>query len=273
MNAHQRIVVKLSGTPVNEPGACPGLWDALFDAAAQSEIVIVHGGGRAVDHRLAELGLNTTRRDGLRVTPREHIGPVTGVLAGEVNTALVGVLIAAGVRAVGVGLSAGGLCACSAIEGLGRVGRVDAGNGDVIAALLRASFVPVVHSIGLDDAGEPLNVNADDAAAGIAAAITADRLVLLTDVDGVMNADGGLVRSLDVASADALIADGVAREGMVPKLRAACAAAGTTGEALIGSWHRAAELISGGGQGTRIIAGESSLRRRPKEPCSTQPDA
>ncbi len=247
------VVVKVSGKPVDEPGSCAALWGALAAASSETRLVVVHGGGTAVDRRLAQLGMTTERRAGLRVTPDDQIGVIAGVLAGEVNRALVGVLTDAGVDAVGIGVGDGGLCACVAIEGLGRVGTATGADGRPIAALHRAGLVPVVHSIGMDHAGGMLNMNADDAAAGVAGAVSADRLVLLTDVAGVLDADGETIGELDADRVEALIASGVIAGGMCPKARAAVATAEACGaEVIIGTWHDAAALIGGAGAGTRV---------------------
>ncbi len=247
------VVVKVSGKPVENPGACASLWSALAVAAGATRLVVVHGGGAAVDRRLADLGIASERRDGLRVTPDSQIGIVAGVLAGEVNRALVGVLTDAGVDAVGIGVADGGLCACTAVEGLGRVGTATGSDGRAIAALHGAGLVPVVHSIGLDEAGGALNVNADDAASGVASAVSADKLVLLTDVAGVLDVDGQPIGELDAERVEALIESGVIAGGMCPKARAAVAAAEACGaEVVIGSWHDAAALIGGADLGTRV---------------------
>jgi acetylglutamate kinase len=260
------VVVKISGKPIDTPEACAALWSALASAAERTRLVLVHGGGAAVDRRLAAMNLPTVRRAGLRVTPEDQIGVVAGVLAGEVNGRLVGVLRAAGVDAVGIALSSGGLCACEVLRptdeagapvDLGRVGRVVGGDGRVVEALHGEGFVPVVSSIGLDARGGLLNVNADDAAAGVARATGAVRLVLLTDVAGVLDASGAVVAELDAERAAELTAAGVIVGGMIPKARAALDAAEAVGaagaEVAIGSWADAAALIAGTpGVGTRV---------------------
>lgn len=247
------VVVKLSGRPIEEPEACCSLWAALAQASERVRLVVVHGGGLAVDRRLAALGMTTERRDGLRVTPESQIGVVAGVLAGEVNRRLVGVLTGAGIEAVGVGLGDGGLCACEPIAGLGRVGRVVGGDGRLVEALHGHGLVPVVSSIGFDAGGGLLNVNADDAAAGVAAATHADRLTLLTDVPGVLDAEGRTIEAIDGELVERLVASGVIVGGMGPKARAALDAGAACGaDVVIGSWHDAAALIGGAGAGTRV---------------------
>ena len=255
------IVVKISGKPIERPASCAVLWEALARAAPATDLVIVHGGGRQVDARLAQLGHETTRREGLRVTPPEQIGPIAGVLSGEVNRRLVGVLRARGVNAVGIGLGDGGLIEAEpASPPLGCVGVVTGGDGSVARALGRAGFVPVVSSIGFGPDGGLLNVNADDAAAGVAEVTGAERLVLLTDVPGVLDGHGSVIEELSGTACVALAAAGVIEGGMAVKARAALRAAESCGaEVVVGGWCDAAALIGGGTGGTRIAAG----RRRP----------
>lgn len=250
-----RIVVKLSGKPIEDPASCAALWATL---ARVPSVVVVHGGGRAVDARLADLGLSSERSGGRRVTTEEQIGVIAGVLAGEVNRTLVGSLTACGSSCVGVGISDAGLCVCEAIPGLGRVGRVVGGDPSMVLQLLDAGITPVVHSIGMDRAGVSLNVNADDAAAGLAGVIGAATLVLLTDVPSVRDAAGQAVGRIDLEGAQALIDEGAAQDGMIPKLEAAAAFARTGGEAVIGSWKDARALLAGDPDlGTRVV-----MRRR-----------
>ena len=236
------LVVKISGTAIEQPDACSGLWNAIAEAAAAGPLAIVHGGGKRIDRRLRELGIESQWRDGLRVTPPEHMPVVAGVLGVEVNGLITRQLRDAGVAAIGVGLSA--VCGVEPIPGLGSVGRITQEDGRVIASLQAAGLTPIVHSIGASSSGGPLNVNADEAAAGVARAISAHRVVLLTDVDGVLDAGGEPVAELEEATIDAAIASGDIAAGMIPKVRAAL---DSGVEAVIGSWRDAAELLSPSG--------------------------
>lgn len=266
------IVVKIGGRALDEADARGALWDALALVAREAPggLAIVHGGGSAVDAHLARLGLASERRAGLRVTPEEQIGEVVAVLRGAVNTRLVGLLAARGVRAVGLGLCDGGACECVKHEpggvDLGRVGVVSlegAPNGELWRECLRNRHTPVIASIGLDPEGGALNVNADDAALAVARILNAGALVLLTDVPGILDADKRLIDEIDGAEIERLIEEGVIAGGMIPKARAAAAAADVSGAPIIiASWdrpERLAALASGGQAGTRVIA----RRRRP----------
>lgn len=268
------IVIKLGGRALDEADSRADLWDAVARLALEAPggLAIVHGGGSAVDAHLARLGLASERRAGLRVTPDGHIGEVVAVLRGRVNTQLVGLLTPRGVRAVGLGLSDGGACVCLKHEpdgvNLGRVGRVEIDRdaprpGGLWKHLLGSGFVPVICSIGLDGSGAPLNVNADDAALGVARALDAAMLVLLTDVPGILDADARPIEETDSAGIASLISSGVISGGMIPKARAAAEGADASGvPTVIASWSqcdRLAALARGEPVGTRV----RPTRRRP----------
>ncbi|MCB9844571.1 MAG: acetylglutamate kinase [Phycisphaeraceae bacterium] len=236
MSRPEVVVVKLSGAALDDPAAHGPLWAALASlhqslTARSGGVIVVHGGGAAVDTHLARLGIRSERIDGLRVTPEDHMPIIAGVLAGTVNKALVRSLRLASAPAAGLSLiDAGVRCHRVTPRGLdlGRVGTVDDGGCGPLLALLRAGILPVLSSIGDDDDGL-LNVNADDASAGIARLMRARTLALLSDVAGVLDADGEPIATLDPAQAEALIEAGVIRAGMIAKVRAALGAAREAG--------------------------------------------
>ncbi|MEO0513549.1 MAG: acetylglutamate kinase [Planctomycetota bacterium] len=255
-----RIVVKVGGAALNTPEVAGDLWQTLAGTAAEADLIVVHGGGVLVDKRLADAGRSTHRVGGLRVTPREDIGLIADVLAGDVNRMLVGLLKARGVEALGMGVADAGLCVCEQLPDLGRTGTALPGNASSIHELLATGTTPVVHCIGAGADGEPLNINADAAAIAVANTVGADRLVLLSDVSGVLDDDGDRVPSLDADSIDALTSSGVLHSGMIPKAAAAAAFNGSSG-AVIGSWQDAAAILGGAvGVGTRVLR---EARRRP----------
>ncbi|HRQ72939.1 MAG TPA: acetylglutamate kinase [Phycisphaerales bacterium] len=243
------IVVKIGGRALDEAASRGPLWDALASLAREHAggIVVVHGGGSAVDAHLARLGMFTAREQGLRITPPEQMEEVAAVLAGRVNTLLVGLMLAAGANAVGLRLGDAGAARCAVHRpsgaDLGRVGAVVAGEGGVWRTLLASGFTPVLSSIGFDERGGALNINADDAAAAVARILHAHALVLLTDVPGIRGADGETIAESDAAHAEALIDAGVITGGMIPKARAAAAVAEATGApTVIASWDRPEQL-------------------------------
>jgi acetylglutamate kinase len=195
--------------------------------------VIVHGGGPQIDEVGAAMGLTSAFVDGLRITDDATMDVVRMVLLGRVNPELVGLVQGAGAPAVGVsGTDAGLLRVRQAVgergEDLGRVGRVEHVDPSVLHHLLSDGFLPVVATVGIDADGTDHNVNADEAAGAIAAALGATKLVYLTDVPGLY-ADFGtggdapdptdLISEVEVSQLEQMLADGDLHSGMQPKVR------------------------------------------------------
>ncbi|MBX3364167.1 MAG: acetylglutamate kinase [Phycisphaeraceae bacterium] len=255
------FVVKLSGTAVEHPFTRADLWHALARAHAQAGLALVHGGGNALDHHLTRLGMTTHRRDGIRLTPPDQMPEVAAVLAGRLNKTLVGAMLAAGAPAVGLAVGDGAALRCVRTSrygfDAGQVGEIVGGDARLMRVLLDAGYLPVVSSIGFDDAGTMLNINADDAAVGLAAAVNASALVLLTDVPGVLDAAGNLIPQLEQSAVEDIITSRIATGGMIPKLRAAAlAAARTRLPAVIASYDDPESLVRlfrGEPCGTRIL--------------------
>lgn len=228
-------VLKLGGELLEDVAAMHRAAHGIAALARTSRVVVVHGGGRAIDADLRARGLAPSFVDGIRVTDEPTLDVVVGVLAGRINTRFVAALNALGTRAVGltgadaaIGLSR----RAQPLDGVGGqtvdpglVGTPDPAAGmSLLLDLCRAGYVPVVASVGMDTAGTLLNVNADTLAAHLAASIGADRLLLASATAGVFDADGQTCERLDEADARAMIAAGTARDGMVAKLRAAITA-------------------------------------------------
>lgn len=202
--------------------------------AGVAGLIIVHGGGKAIDAELARRGIAPKKVDGLRVTDADTLDAVIAVLAGSANTALVASLGAAGVKAVGLtGVDAGcGRAAkvaplqstAGATVDLGLVGDPTDADPALFRTLLDGGFVPVVACLGVDDQGQVLNVNADVMACRIAAAVGASELLIAGTTAGVFDAEGRTIPTLDRAGMAALIASGTANAGMVAKLHACRAA-------------------------------------------------
>ncbi len=257
------LVVKLGGALLDDAANFPGVFDALvhMHQVHPCGLVIVHGGGKAVDRQLDRLGIATERREGIRITPPEAVEQVAAVLAGTMNTQLLGLLLSRGASAVGLTLTDGHLARATKATRFpfdpGRVGELVGGDGMLLRHLLEGGYLPVLSSIATCEAGGILNVNADDAAAQIAGIVGASGLLLLTDVPGVRGADGNVVAELDADAAERLIADGTVTGGMIAKVRGAVAAAESGGvPVVIASWAdpKALEaLASGGAVGTRVL--------------------
>ena len=218
-----KLLVKLGGTLLESEERRASLAcqvKALLDDGHR--IVVVHGGGKRLSRYLAGLDHKSEFRRGLRVTPPEILDAVLRVLAGSVNRQLVAELQAAGLRAVGLtGIDAGTVHASQLDPELGLVGRVERVDPSLLDCVADRGFLPVVACIAGGERGAIYNVNADQMAAACAAALDVDRLLFLTDVGGVLDEHGRLIRTLGIPRAEALIEDGVAIGGMEAKLRAA----------------------------------------------------
>jgi acetylglutamate kinase len=259
------LIIKIGGAGADEPFSAGPLWEALAEAhrVLAGRVLLVHGGGRAVDAHLERLGFKTDRRDGIRITPEDQIGEIVAVLAGRVNKALVGAIQTYGLRAVGLCLGDGrAIRTAKATQYAfdpGRVGAVTGGDAALLSLLMTAGFLPVLSSIGLDDAGRFLNVNADDGAAGLAAALHARGLVLLTDVPGILDEHKQLIPRITPAEITRLVERGVISGGMIPKATAAARAAAAAGApATIASWNNPTDLIRiarGEPAGTTVLPG------------------
>ena len=213
------LTIKLGGTA----GAHAAALDVLVERA-EPGWVIVHGGGGEVGDWSRRLGVEPATVDGLRVTDPETLEIAVAVLRGVINARLVATFAAAGVAAIGLCGVDGDLLGAERFDPrLGEVGRINRVNQPLLAALADDGQVPVVAPIARGDGSELLNVNADEVAGAIAAA-RGGRLLLLTDVPGVLR-DGQLLTTLTADEAEGMLADDTASGGMRPKLRAAADAA------------------------------------------------
>lgn len=181
--------------------------------------VIVHGGGPQIGATLDALGRQSTFIDGRRVTDDATMDVVEMVLGGKINREIVGLVQRGGGRAVGLTGSDGGMIRTRLRDPkLGRVGEVVSVDPGAIKAVTEAGFIPVIAPIGVDEDGRTTNVNADEAAGAIAVALRAEKLMLLTDVEGVLDREGTLLPQLTVAQVDGLIREGTIKGGMIPKV-------------------------------------------------------
>ena len=184
--------------------------------------VIVHGGGPQIAATLEKMGRTSEFIDGRRVTDDQTMEVVEMVLGGKINREIVELIQQAGGQAVGFTGSDGGLLRVrkKIINGqdLGRVGEVTSVDPGIIRAATDAGFIPVIAPIGVDTTGQSFNVNADEAAGAIASVLAAEKLMLLTDVEGVLDSKNRLISQLSVDECLALIADGTIKGGMIPKM-------------------------------------------------------
>ena len=247
---------------------------ALLDQVGARPIV-VHGGGPQIGEMLERLKIESNFINGLRVTDEATISVVEMVLAGGINKALVAALASAGGRAVGVSGKDGGLITArklmatakqadsanhDAID-LGFVGEPSVIDVTVLDALMQHHLIPVVAPVGCGEDGHTYNINADTAAGAIAAALRATRMLMLTDVSGVLDKNGKLIPALTVSEAESLIKDGTVKGGMIPKVETCVEAVRDGAEAAVIMDGRAphallVELFTEHGIGTMIKADE-----------------
>lgn len=222
----QTFVVKYGGSAMRDPSLLHGvIRNILLLQLVGIRPILVHGGGPEIDKWLEKLGIEKKTLNGLRVTDDATMEVVEMALAGRANKALVAEIAKAGGKAVGLsGRDAHLLTAVQISQELGRVGRVTRVDPSILKSTSEVGVIPVVCTVASDDAGEPLNINADSAAAAIAVAIDASKLVLMTDTDGVLedkDRPETRISKLSLADAQAMVADGRADRGMIPKLEAA----------------------------------------------------
>jgi acetylglutamate kinase len=224
-------VLKLGGELLEDGAAVHSAAAAIVRLASNGALIVVHGGGRAIDAELRARGLEPRFVDGLRITDAAALDAVVSVLAGRSNTALVAAIGAAGARAVGltgadasIGRSrrAGVIGTVSGEQvDLGLVGQPDAVDVTLLRDLMSLGYLPVVASVGVDETGRLLNVNADTLAGHLAAALRASRLIVAGGTAGVLDRDGATIAHLGPAEIDAMTSSGEAHSGMIAKL-AAC---------------------------------------------------
>lgn len=227
------FVIKYGGHAMGDPAAARDFADdVVLMKAVGINPVVVHGGGPQIGAMLKKLGVETSFVDGLRVTDAETAKVAEMVLSGAINKELVSWIAAAGGKAVGISGKDGGFVTAEKVErttrdpesnieravDLGFVGEPKAVDRTILDTISAAGMIPVVAPIGVGADGHTYNINADTMAGAIAAALSADRLFLLTDVAGVLDKDGALLTDLDPAKIVALRADGTVTGGMIPKL-------------------------------------------------------
>ena len=241
------LVLKLGGTTLADQAH---VLDEVAAIARTRPVVLVHGGGKRITEWLERLGVPSRFEGGLRVTDQAALEVAAAVLRGVVNSELVSDLRDRGVD--------GGFMIAERVPGLGLVAHVVGIRRDFIDSLLVAGQVAVVAPLARDEKGVVCNVNADDAAAGIAAGLGIRQLVLMTDVDGIHDAAGEKLATMTAGEAEKLIAEGVIKGGMVPKIRAALQAVSWPGaEAIIADSsdpHALSRALDDPTFGTRITA-------------------
>jgi len=269
------IVVKYGGNAMTGSGGTDDFsQDIVLMKQTGIDPVVVHGGGPQIGAMLKKLDIQSRFIDGLRVTDEAAVEVVEMVLTGSINKHIVTAINAAGGRAVGLSGKDGNMVVARklaltktdpvsgkvTVEDLGFVGEPDAINPEILHTMMKSEIIPVIAPIGVGPKGETYNINADTVAGAVAGAVKAERLVLLTDVEGVLDKDKKLIAHLTVSEARALIQDGTISGGMIPKISTAIEAveAGVNAAVILDGripHVLLLELFTEHGAGTLITAG------------------
>jgi acetylglutamate kinase len=232
------IVVKFGGNAMTGGVTEDFAQDVVLMKQTGMDPVIVHGGGPQIGSMLKRLAIPSTFIDGLRVTDAAAMEVVEMVLSGTINKKIVSGINAAGGHAVGLSGKDGNLIRARKVMktkldpetgkklpiDYGFVGEPASINPEVLTTFLKSNMIPVIAPVGIGDDGMTYNINADTVAGAVSSAMRAERLVLLTDVEGVLDASGKLIQKLTVTEARALISSGTISGGMIPKIETAIAA-------------------------------------------------
>ena len=265
--AGRTIVVKYGGAAMKESELkSKVIRDIVLLSYVGLRPVVVHGGGPEINSWLDKLGIEPQFKNGLRVTDAATMDVVEMVLVGRVNKEIVSLINQAGGKAVGICGKDGNLIKArpQGEDGIGFVGEVSAVNIDLLNSLVKSGYIPVVSSVAADDAGQAYNINADTVAGELAAALGAEKLILLTDTPGILrdyHDPSTLLTTLDIQEARRLIDTGVVGGGMIPKVnccvrslaqgvRAAHILDGRVPHALL------LEIFTDEGIGSKIVASE-----------------
>jgi acetylglutamate kinase len=270
--AGETIVIKYGGHAMGDPELADLFaQDVVLLKHAGMNPIVVHGGGPQIQAMLERLGIKSEFSAGLRITDAATVEVVEMVLAGSINKQIVTAINKAGGRAVGLSGKDGSLIVARKLKrtmtdpdsnierilDLGFVGEPERINTEILDVMADSDIIPVIAPIGVGKSGITYNINADTVAAEVASALAAKRLLLLTDVTGVLDDDGALIKELDVETARAMIADGTISGGMIPKVEncIASVAAGVGGVVILdGRVPHAVllELLTAHGVGTLI---------------------
>lgn len=221
--AGEYVVVKYGGNAMTDPTLRQMVMkDLLLLQLVGVKVVLVHGGGPAINSTLEALGKESTFHNGLRVTDAETLDVVQMVLAGKVNKGLVADLVELGGKAVGLcGVDGHMIQVHQQDQALGFVGEIDHIDTTLIKTVIDQGYIPVVSSLGVDASGQVYNINADTVASKLAGALEAETMVAMTNIDGVMadkDNPNSLIPKLTIAEVADLKADGTIQGGMIPKV-------------------------------------------------------
>ena len=273
------VVIKYGGNAMTEAALKDSFAaDVVLMKLVGINVVVVHGGGPQIGELLSRLNIESEFVNGMRVTDSATMDVVQMVLGGLVNPDIVSLINTHGGRAVGVTGKDGNLiqaekmpmtiasndAAASAPEiiDIGHVGSITSIQIDVLNTLVQSEFIPVIAPVGVGKGGESYNINADIVAGAIAQALNAEKLILLTNTPGILDADQATLSSLNKADVEALIADGTISEGMLPKVECALNAvsSGVNSVTIVDGRVPHAlllEVFTDSGVGTQILSAQS----------------
>jgi acetylglutamate kinase len=182
--------------------------------------VIVHGGGPQIDEMMKRMGKNSRFIDGMRITDDESMEIVEMVLVGKVNKEVVSLINKEGGRAIGLSGKDGGLIIAKRVKNkeMGRVGEIESIDPSSIEIIKNGKFIPVIAPVAVDSNGEAYNINADIVAGGLASSLNAEKLIILTDIEGILDKNNRLISSISQSMAVKYINDGIIHGGMIPKI-------------------------------------------------------
>lgn len=244
------IVVKIGGSLLQKPALRQKLLKEIARISRRNPILLVHGGGPEITQAMAQAGIPSRFVRGLRYTDKKAMAIVERVLFGEVNRMLVGELNRLKCSAVGLSGRDARMLSARRISGMGRVGEVTSVHLKLLGNLLKGGFLPVVSSVGQDKKGHRLNLNADSVAWALASAFRARRLMMLTDVPGVLDKKGRTIPKISARFLKSLVRRRIITGGMIPKISSACRAVRRgVGEVWITDGQRGLTRPSG----TRIV--------------------
>jgi acetylglutamate kinase len=250
------LVIKLGGSTLEHQRSV--LQDIISLQTLGAYPLLVHGGGPHINAWLKKLGVPAHFEHGLRVTDAKTLEVVRMVLLGQVNQELVLMAAHMGGKAIGISGTDGNMVrARIADERLGFVGEIEAVDPTLVRTLIEQGYIPIVAPLGQGPGGTCLNINADVVAAHLAKALSAEKLIFLSNVSGIYRADGSLISELSTADAQQLITDGVISAGMIPKVSACFAALSTVSRVHIVDGREPhvllRELFTDHGVGTMIV--------------------
>lgn len=217
------VVVKYGGNAMTDETLKKSVMqDLLLLHLVGVKVVLVHGGGPAINEALEKMQVVSQWKDGLRVTDPATMDVVQMVLAGKVNKGLVANLVELGGKAVGIcGIDGNMIKVHQKDPELGLVGAIDEIDTSLVKSVLDGGYIPVISSVGVDDKGNAYNINADTVAAKLAGALSAEAMIAMTNIDGVMrdkDDPSTLLTNLTVEETENLVAEGIIAGGMIPKV-------------------------------------------------------